>query len=132
MQVPDKQETFIIRERMEQTGIDDSIECPADFTKRQDFSPNECCRKTTFVCLPPGSLDRPLDRIKTDNVMTTSREKEGIIPGPTSDIKHGAGDLPRLLETDNLLLRPSDIPGRPLLICLFKELHNREAISFQR
>ncbi len=64
--------------------------------------------------------------------MTTARQEEGIIPGPASDIKHCAGDLPGLLETDDLLLRPSDIPGRPLLIGLFKEIHNREAISFQK
>jgi hypothetical protein len=106
---------------VEQTGVDDGIEGPAEVLSIEGVLHRERGGKIALPRLFPGELDRPRHRIHSPDIVAALCEEMGIFPGPAPDVENVAADLPHLLEGHELPLWPSDLPVRDPAIRLIED-----------
>ena len=122
-ETPDEAEAIGVREGVEQAGVDDGIEGPAEVLHFEGVLHQERDGKIALLRLFTGKLDRPRHRIYSPDLVTALSEKEGILTGPAPDVEDVAADLPRLLEGHELPLWSPDLPVRDPAIRLIEDTH---------
>ena len=114
-ETPDEAQAIGVGEGVEQAGVDDGIEGPAEVLHIEGVLHQERDGKIAFPRLFPGKLDRPGHRIHSPDLVTALSEKEGILPGPAPDVEDVAADLPVSSRVTNSRCgRPISQFGTPL------------------
>lgn len=99
-----------IREGVEQAGVDNGIEGPAELLQAKRVLHQELDGETALPSLPPCGLDGPHRRVHPTDLVPAPGEEERVLPGPAPGVQDGARDLPRLIECREGWLRPPDLP----------------------
>jgi hypothetical protein len=130
-ETPDEAQAIGVGEGVEQAGVDDGIEGPAEVLHIEGVLHQERDGKIALPRLFPGKLDRPRHRIHSPDLVTALSEKEGILPGPAPDVQDVAADFPRLLESHELPLWSPDLPVRDSAIRLIEYTHTGGKLPFR-
>lgn len=112
-----------VGEGMEESGIDDGIERPAEPGEVQRVPDTKARLKPSFSSLLLCLLDRESGGVDSDHLIPFPCKKEGMLPRSAPYIQDGAGNLSRPGELDERLLGPADVPGRCAPVDRVEDIH---------
>jgi len=108
---------LLIRERVEQTGIDDNVERPTKAVQCEGVGHPELHRDSAVVGFPLRQVDCPRHQVDAKNVEALPREEQGVLSRAASRVEElPLPEVAPCVQVDEFRLGPADVPRGDLSV----------------